>query len=142
LRVAAERVGRRPAAALAETVAELEDGPGRLDALGAGGDPLADVRAVFSWSIRALPRPAATLFRLLGLSPSPDIDACEAADLAGVPLPEARRLLAILAEAHLVEAGPHGRYRMHTLLRDYARTARAPLYGCSDQFSLVLPLHV
>ena len=163
LRVAAERVGRRSTTALADTVAELEDEAGRLDALGAGGDPLTDIRAVFSWSIRALPEAAARLFRLLGTNPTSDIDAHAAADLAGATLPEARRLLGILTEAHLLDATTHGRFRMHILLRDYARelasaadadasdssdvgdgddASRPSLNYCSVQLSLPLPLHV
>ena len=124
LRVAAERVGRPSATALAQTLAELEDEDGRLDALGAGGDPLTDLRAVFSWSIRILPPTAARLFRLLGLALGRDIDDIDdhgAAELAEVTPAEARRLLTVLTEACLVEPTIDGRYRMHTLLRDYAR---------------------
>jgi tetratricopeptide (TPR) repeat protein len=86
-----------------------------LDALDAG-DPATDVRAVFSWSYRALSPDAATLFRLLGLHPGPDFSAAAAASLAGVrklPLDE-------LARMHLVEEHVPGRYRLHDLLRAYA----------------------
>ena len=43
-----------------------------------------DVRAVFSWSYRALSAGAARLFRLLGLHPGPDITVGAAASLAAV----------------------------------------------------------
>nr|WP_323747311.1 tetratricopeptide repeat protein [Catenulispora pinisilvae] len=119
--VAAERVGRRRAGTFAGTVAELADEAGRLDTLGAGGDPLTDVRAVFSWSVRVLPNAAARLFRLLGVCPGPDIDVFAAANLAGVSAATARRLLDTLADANLLDVGPADRYRMHDLLRDYAR---------------------
>ncbi|MBS2539575.1 tetratricopeptide repeat protein [Catenulispora sp. NF23] len=119
--VAAERVGRRRAGTFAGTVAELADEAGRLDTLGAGGDPLTDVRAVFSWSVRVLPNAAARLFRLLGVCPGPDIDVFAAANLAGVSAAVARRLLDTLADANLLDVGPADRYRMHDLLRDYAR---------------------
>ncbi|MGH3185980.1 MAG: tetratricopeptide repeat protein [Streptosporangiaceae bacterium] len=94
-------------------------GPDVLDAL-AGADPGTDVRAVFSWSYRALSPDAARLFRLLGLHPGPDIGAAAAASLAGLPPPRARPLLAELAEASLVGERLPGRYALHDLLRAYA----------------------
>jgi hypothetical protein len=56
-------------------------------------------------------------------SPGPDISAAAAAVLAGVPAGEARRLLADLGRAHLAEPAPGaaGRWRMHDLVRPYAR---------------------
>ncbi len=48
-----------------------------------GGDHATDVRAVFSWSYRALSAGAASLFRLLGLYPGCDIAAPAIASLAG-----------------------------------------------------------
>ncbi|MGZ3143744.1 AfsR/SARP family transcriptional regulator [Lentzea chajnantorensis] len=112
LRVAAER-----AAGLADLVAELAD-PGALDV---PGDPASAVRSVFSWSYRALPEPAARLFRLLGWHPGPDHGAAAAAALAGVDLPAAHRLLDVLRTAHLVEQTAPDRFAMHDLLRLYAR---------------------
>ncbi len=115
LRVAAER-----AAGLADLVAEL-DGLDPLDALDVPGDPASAVRSVFSWSYRALPLPAARLFRLLGWHPGPEHSAAAAAALAGVDLPVARRLLDVLRAAHLVEQTAPDRFAMHDLLRCYAR---------------------
>jgi hypothetical protein len=63
---------------------ELEKASGRLDALDAG-DPVSQVRTVFSWSYTTLPPAAARLFRLLGLHPGPDISVAAAASLAAVP---------------------------------------------------------
>lgn len=115
LRVAAERP-----AGLADLVAEL-NGLGDLDALDVPGDPASSVRSVFSWSYRALPLPAARLFRLLGWHPGPDHCAAAAAALAGVDLPGARRLLDVLRAAHLIEQTAPDRFVMHDLLRLYAR---------------------
>jgi tetratricopeptide (TPR) repeat protein len=78
------------------------------------------VRAVFSWSYRALGDPAARLFRLLGLHPGPDISIPAAASLAGIPVHEVRRLLAELARAHLINEHKPGRFASHDLLRAYA----------------------
>jgi DNA-binding SARP family transcriptional activator/tetratricopeptide (TPR) repeat protein len=83
-------------------------------------DGAADLRAVFSWSYRALDPPAARLFRLLGVHPGPELTGHAAASLLGVPLAEARKLLAQLARAHLVSESSPGRYTLHDLLRAYA----------------------
>ncbi|MGW5053692.1 tetratricopeptide repeat protein [Actinokineospora sp. NPDC004072] len=105
-----------PLAALAE---ELRDQKTRLDGLNAGEIPL-NLRAVFSWSVEALPDRAATLLALLGLAPGPDISLPAAAALAGLPVAETRALLRELETAHLVSQPVFGRYRFHDLLRLYA----------------------
>ncbi|MFD4669907.1 BTAD domain-containing putative transcriptional regulator [Lentzea sp. NPDC058450] len=112
LRVAADR-----AAGLADLVAELDD----LDALDVPGDPASGVRSAFSWSYRALPLPAARLFRRLGWHPGPEHSATTAAALTGTDLPAARRLLDVLRAAHLIEQTAPDRFVMHDLLRLYAR---------------------
>jgi tetratricopeptide (TPR) repeat protein/transcriptional regulator with XRE-family HTH domain len=119
LAVAAARAEARPGFPLAALAADLRDAAGRLDALDAG-DPAASVRAVFSWSYQQLSDQAARMFRLLGLHPGPDISPAAAASLAAVDEPEARRLLAELARAHLVAEHVPGRYALHDLLRAYA----------------------
>lgn len=118
LSIAAARVANRPGARLAELVEELGDENG-LDALDLGDADL-DLRAVFSWSYRALAPADQTAFRLLGLLIGPDISDLAAASLFGVPLPECRRRLGRLAAAHLVEEHLPHRFRMHDLLRAYA----------------------
>jgi tetratricopeptide (TPR) repeat protein len=85
-----------------------------------GEDPRTDVRAVFSWSYRALSVEAARLFRLLGLHPGPDLAVPAAASLAGISEQRVRRLLAELTGAHLVAEATPGRYAFHDLLRGYA----------------------
>jgi hypothetical protein len=119
LRVAAERATRLAGASLTGLVAELADVTRRLDVLD-GGDPLADVRAVFSWSYQALDDSTARLFRLLAWHPGPDIERYGVANLADVALPQADGLLSRLADAYLVEPSTDGRYSMHDLLRAYA----------------------
>ena len=124
LAIAAARAAARPHFTLAELAAELRDTQSGLDALG-DEDPAVDVRAVFSWSYRALPSPAARLFRLLSLAPGPDITVPAAASLAALPLSQARRLLADLATAHLLTEHAPRRYACHDLLRAYARELAA-----------------
>ncbi|MEU7525032.1 tetratricopeptide repeat protein [Saccharothrix sp. NPDC042600] len=102
-------------------VAELADEDYRLDVLSRSGDERAAVRAVFDWSYRRLAAEHARVFRLLGLHPGHEFGVHVAAATAGLDLPEARRVLELLAEAHLVErAAMRGRYRFHDLLRAYA----------------------
>ncbi|MFD3825799.1 BTAD domain-containing putative transcriptional regulator [Streptomyces sp. NPDC058625] len=120
LAIVAAHACAHPAFPLSAIADEVSDSHGSLDAF-AGGDGIAtDVRAVFSWSYKALSAPAARLFRLLGLHSGPDISAPAAADLAGLPPREARGLLAELTRAHLLTEHFPGRYTLHDLLRVYA----------------------
>lgn len=160
LRVAGERAAAEPDLTLSELVAELADERGRLDLLGSDDeDTSTAVRAVFSWSYRSLPPPAARLFRLLGLHPGPDFSAPVAAELADVPVPQAKRLLQTLSGAHLVQTSGSSRYRFHDVLRLYAaelaeseepaelrsaaarRMLRWYLYSASAADRLLLPLY-
>ncbi|HEY8983617.1 MAG TPA: BTAD domain-containing putative transcriptional regulator [Streptomyces sp.] len=119
LAVVSARAAAQPSLPLAVLAGELRDGDSRLDALDAG-DHATRVRAVFSWSYRALSPGAARLFRLLGLHPGPDVSAAAATSLAG-ELPSRTRLsLAELTGAHLLAEPSPGRYSFHDLLRAYA----------------------
>lgn len=117
LRIAADRLNTA-GWQLREAVVDLAGEP-LLDALAAGDDPHTAAAAVFSWSYRALPAVAATLFRRLGLVPGEDWDAYVAASLANGTVVEARRSLAMLTAQHLIE-DRGGRFQMHDLLRAYA----------------------
>lgn len=121
LRIAAERAASRPHDRLADLIRDLRGESSLWDALSTDdGDEADSVRAVFSWSYRALPAAAAQLFRLLGLHPGSDIGPEAAAALAGQPAGQVRRLLDLLAGAHLLQQGATGRYRFHDLLRAYS----------------------
>jgi DNA-binding SARP family transcriptional activator len=91
------------------------DFPLRAFAEELGEDPLHDLRAVFSWSLRALDDDAVEVFGLLGLAPGPDISLAAARVLTDKP-----KLLRTLENAHLVHQHVPGRYRMHDLVRLYA----------------------
>lgn len=116
LRVFAERVARFPDVPLREFVTELRNE--RLDAFNDFYD--VDVRAVFSWSYRALDDESARMFRLLSVHPGHDFDVSAAAALAGVSVAQARRLLERLVADALVQHRSLGRYCLHDLLRAYA----------------------
>ncbi|MFI6574153.1 BTAD domain-containing putative transcriptional regulator [Nocardiopsis sp. NPDC050513] len=117
LAIAAAKAATRPDHPLSATADELETS--RLDAL-AGDDESVDLRAVFSWSYRSLEADTARMFRLLGTVPGPDFGIDSATRLHGGTREETARALRQLTEAHMVEHGRPGRYRLHDLLRLYA----------------------
>ncbi|MFI0722047.1 ATP-binding protein [Streptomyces sp. NPDC021224] len=129
LGIAAACAATHPGLPLTALADELRDDTRRLDALD-GGEPHADLRAVLSWSGRALSREAAHAFALLGTAPGPDITPAAAAHLLGLPPATARALLRELDHAHLVRRHAPERYRMHDLLRlhatELARTHGTP----------------
>jgi tetratricopeptide (TPR) repeat protein len=84
------------------------------------GDAASDIRAVLSWSYRALTDPAARLLRLLALAPTPEISTTAAASLAGIDQDRTTVLLTELTNANLVTEPAPGRYTIHDLLRAYA----------------------
>ena len=133
LAIVAARAAARPGFRLAALSAELAGGDGRrLDALETA-DTTSSVREVFSWSYRQLSRPAARVFRLLGLHPGPDITVAAAASLGGTGRPQARRVLAELAGAHLLTEHVPGRFTGHDLLRAYAAELAAEAEAEADR---------
>jgi tetratricopeptide (TPR) repeat protein/transcriptional regulator with XRE-family HTH domain len=119
LTIVAAKVAVSPDRPLTELATGLRDTRRRLDLLDTA-DPATALRAVFSWSCRQLGRPAARMFRLLGIHPGPDISLPAAASLAGMPTAQARAALAELAGAHLASEHRPGRFTAHDLLRAYA----------------------
>jgi hypothetical protein len=119
LAIVAARAATKPAFPLA-TIAEQVKAAGAGLEPWTGPDPASDLRAVFSWSYRALDSAAARLFRLLGLHPGPDFAAPAAASLAEIPVSLAHRLLAQLTDANLIVEHAPGRWTLHDLLRAYA----------------------
>ena len=119
LAIAAARAASCPGFPLAHIAEQLRVAGGGLDAL-AGGDPATDLRAVFSWSYRALSGRAAALLRQLGLHPGPDVGEPAVASVAGLPPQRARSALAELVRANIVTEHAPGRYALHDLLRAYA----------------------
>ena len=142
-----ERIGRGPGAATALSracgylplalriaAANLADDPGRsiasylreaaatgLAAWSVEDDPHAAVRLAFDLSYAKLAPPAARMFRLSSLVPGPTVPVAAAAALTGETVDEARSLVRVLADAHLLEAHQPGRYAMHDLIALHAR---------------------
>jgi tetratricopeptide (TPR) repeat protein len=125
LQVAAALLAADPLLSVAELAAGVGDEVLRLEALRYDDGSRAgasSVAAAFELSYRQLDGDAARLFRLLPAAPGPDVSTQAAAELAGWPAVRARAVIGRLARAHLVEpAGGQGRWRMHDLLRLYAR---------------------
>jgi tetratricopeptide (TPR) repeat protein len=117
LHIVAERSARDRT--VADVAAELDDQHHRLDAL-TTGEEATSVSAVLSWSYRSLPGPAAAAFRRLGAHPGAHWNLTAAAVLLGTDLRQARGLLDVLVDRHLLERRDDGRYEFHDLLRAYA----------------------
>nr|MDT0659021.1 BTAD domain-containing putative transcriptional regulator [Micromonospora sp. DSM 115978] len=122
VRIAGARLAARPRWQVAELAGRLAGELGRLDELATGD--LA-VRASLALSYRALPEPARKLLRLASLPDAPDVPAWVGAALLDLPSDEGERLLEMLVDACLLDvatvAGSGPRYRMHDLIRLFAR---------------------
>ncbi|WP_046731550.1 ATP-binding protein [Streptomyces humi] len=116
--IVAAQLSATPQMPLRLGVRELRESMPLLDALWTGAGR-GDVRAVFSWSYRALASGTAGFFRHLALHPGPAVTTAAAASLAGVGMPEARRYLRQLSSANLLSRDAEGRYVLHDLVRAY-----------------------
>ncbi|WP_405406625.1 tetratricopeptide repeat protein [Streptomyces sp. NBC_01104] len=121
LRIIAALLRDEPARPLSGQAEELADARTRLDALqyedtDEHGSPLA-VRACFDLSYRHLNGPQKRTFRLLAAAPGPDISTEAATAL--LEEGSARRLLADLARAHLLQSTSADRWSLHDLIRLY-----------------------
>ncbi|QRP46733.1 BTAD domain-containing putative transcriptional regulator [Amycolatopsis sp. FDAARGOS 1241] len=115
IRILAVRAAQFPDYPLGSFVDSLE--PDRLGSFDLGDGDETNIRAVFSYSYRALPVQAARLLRLLGLPSGPDVTPDVASVLLGEP---ASAALDALVSAHLLAQPQPGRYQFHDLIRAYA----------------------
>jgi DNA-binding SARP family transcriptional activator/tetratricopeptide (TPR) repeat protein len=135
LSVMAGRAQIDPEISLSALADQLRDATERLTELD-DEDPAASVPAVLSWSVKSLSMEQAGVFDLLGIAPGPDIGLDAAASLAGIPAARARRVLRSLEQASLLERSASGRYRMHDLVRLYARRRAHRLGRVVQDFAL------
>ena len=132
LSVVAARATTNPHLSLAALAADLADTADRLDALDAG-EPQADLRAVLSWSSRALSAEAARALGLLGIAPGPNIGLSAAARLLDQPAAATRAVLRELGDAHLIQQFAPDCYRMHDLLRLHATELASDHHAPADR---------
>jgi tetratricopeptide (TPR) repeat protein/transcriptional regulator with XRE-family HTH domain len=128
--MAARQLYHHPAWTLAGLAAELAAATGRLELLATEN---LSVAAAFDLSYADLTENQQRLFRRLGLHPGADIDPYAAAALDGTGLPAARRGLEALYEQYLLTEPAPGRYRMHDLIREHARTLASRLDSLDDR---------
>jgi tetratricopeptide (TPR) repeat protein/DNA-binding XRE family transcriptional regulator len=115
----ARQLHHHPAWSVGELGADLAEAATRLELMQAENRSVA---AAFNLSYAELPDGQQRLFRLLGLHPGATIDAYAAAALGGTSLAVARRFLDDLYERYLIAEPARGRYRLHDLIREHART--------------------
>ncbi|MET7706635.1 BTAD domain-containing putative transcriptional regulator [Micromonospora sp. NPDC005413] len=123
IRLAGARLAHRPRWRVADLGERLVAGAGPLAELTAGQR---SVGQAFALSYAQVTPPAQRLFRLIGLYPGARLDDRVAAALAELPLADTQDLLDELVDAHLAEEVQPGRYRLHDLLREYARLLLMP----------------
>ncbi|AKZ56355.1 Regulatory protein AfsR [Streptomyces ambofaciens ATCC 23877] len=118
IRIAASRLAARRTWTVSVLAAKLADERRRLDELQAGD--LA-VKATFELGYGQLEPAQARAFRLLGLADGPDISLAAAAAVLDLPAEDTEELLESLVDTSLLESAAPGRYRLHDLVRLYAR---------------------
>lgn len=116
--IAANRLAYEPDWTTSELLARLRDQRRRLSELVYDDQA---VRWSFDLSYTALAAQDQALFRVLGVFEGVDFDAEAAASVAGQALDETRDGLRRLHGLSLLQVARPGRYRLHPLLRDYAR---------------------
>jgi tetratricopeptide (TPR) repeat protein len=129
IQLVAAGLRHHPAWTVSGVAAELGSARDRLAAMQAEDISAA---AAFDLSYQDLTAGQQRLFRRLGMHPGADIDAYAAAALDGTDLQATRRCLGELHDHNLIAEPSRGRYRLHDLLREYAR-ARAAADDPDDQ---------
>lgn len=118
IRIAAARLAARRTWTVSTLARKLSDERRRLDELKAGDQA---VKATFELGYGQLEAEQARAFRLLGLTEGPDISLTSAAALLGQDVETTEELLESLVDTSLLESAAHGRYRLHDLVRLFAR---------------------
>lgn len=126
VRILASRLAARPHWTAETLAGRLCDEARRLDELRAGD--LA-VEATFRVGYEHLRPEQAHAFRLLAVPDGPDIGVEAVAALLGRPEAEAEEIAESLVDLCLVESPSPGRYRLHALLRMFARRLIAEIDG-------------
>ena len=128
IRIAGARLAARPRWRVRDLADRLAPARSRLEELSYGGE---SVRRAFDIGYQGLlaradaPRGAATVFRTLGQWPGPDLRLPAAACLIGLGEQKTERALEFLVDVSMMQSPEPGRYKLHDLLRSYARELAA-----------------
>ncbi|HEY9411905.1 MAG TPA: BTAD domain-containing putative transcriptional regulator [Jiangellaceae bacterium] len=120
LRIAAAQLADEPHRPIDDYLNELRERG--LETLALDDDEHSAVAAAFDLSYQRLDPDTRRSFRLLGVVPGLDVTVDAMAALTGATTHAARVTMRRLAGAHLLDEHAAGRYRLHDLLRDYARS--------------------
>jgi tetratricopeptide (TPR) repeat protein len=118
----AARLRSHPSWSVSSLANRLKNAQDRLDEMQVENRA---VEAVFNLSYQDLSADRQRLFRRLGLHPGQEIDAFAAVALDAIDLTQAHRELEALYHDHILDELLPGRYRMHDLIRVYARLLAA-----------------
>ncbi|MCF6526621.1 AAA family ATPase, partial [Streptomyces sp. JJ36] len=124
LRITTAWLLTRPGLRLGDAAEWLAEDP--FARLALADDPRLSVARVLRTAVDRLDPPAARAFGRLGTLPAGGFRTAEAEAVLGPPPGCAGPVLERLADAGLLEDGPPGPYRMHALLRAYARSLAPP----------------
>ncbi|MFF4411348.1 ATP-binding protein [Streptosporangium sp. NPDC001559] len=138
LRVAGARLLHRPTWTVAALAQRLRHRHDRLRELRTGDR---GVETAFTMSYEQLSGEQRRMFRLLGLVPGDDIDVHAAAALTGLSLQEAEELLEELVDVHLAQQPTAGRFTLHDLLRQHARSLSQEIDAESERVRVLDRLH-
>lgn len=138
LRIAAAKLAARPHWTIGHMVRRLLDEERRLDELDLEGS---SVRATLAMSYGSLERDARSLFRRLSILGAGDFSSWVSAPLLDQDFNDTEDLLQTLVSSHLVEAeiteDDSTRFRLHDLVRIYARECLVTEESATDRLSAV-----
>ncbi|MEV5387400.1 BTAD domain-containing putative transcriptional regulator [Streptomyces sp. NPDC052721] len=118
VRIVATRLAARPNWSIASIVQRLADEHRRIDELKVGE---LTVDAVFEVGYRQLTGEQARVLQLVSIVETSSLSASAASALLGVGQPEAEELLEGLVDVGMLQSPAPGVYRLHDLLRAFAR---------------------
>ncbi|RLU81546.1 AfsR family transcriptional regulator [Streptomyces griseocarneus] len=127
LRIVAARLLTRPRLKVSDCVAWLREDP--VARLSLPDDPRMSVPTAFRDALERIGPRLADAFLRVGPAPAARISADSAAELLGISSAAAEEILERLVDVSLLEEGPEGGYRVHGLLRDFARHATGHAHG-------------
>ncbi|MDB1087126.1 BTAD domain-containing putative transcriptional regulator [Streptomyces sp. ACA25] len=143
IRIAAARLAARRTWTVSVLARKLSDERRRLDELQAGDQA---VKATFELGYGQLEAGQARAFRLLGLAEGPDISLHAAAALLDRDPETAEDILESLVDTSLLESAAPGRYRLHDLVRLFARACaerdEQPPEECDAALSRLLDFYL